>query len=80
MDLAAHCEESANGEYLYMLEAMGIAIRWCELAVLPNRSQHAVQEAIDRIQKTRLLTLGSDSDNVSVFLNDNLSWYCQSNG
>lgn len=42
VDLVAHCGESARGEYLHTLTAVDVDTRWCELEVLPNRSQQAV--------------------------------------
>ncbi|MEM1867422.1 MAG: transposase family protein [Thermofilaceae archaeon] len=77
VDLVAHCGESAKGEYLHALTAMGVNTRWCELAVLPNRSQHAVGGAIDRIRERLPFSfLGLDSDNDSAFLNANLTRCC----
>ncbi|MEM1907689.1 MAG: transposase family protein [Thermosphaera sp.] len=77
VDLVAHCGESARGEYLHTLTAVDVDTRWCELEVLPNRSQQAVGEAIDRIRrKLPFPLLGIDSDNDSAFLNGNLTRYC----
>ena len=78
VDLVAHCGESAKGECLHTLCAVDVATRWCVLEVLPNRSQQAVKEAVDRIRKyLPFPLLGIDSDNDSAFINANLLWYCQ---
>ena len=81
VDLVAHCGESTKGEYLHTLCAVDVATRWCELEVLPNRSQQAVKEAVDRIRsRLPFPLLGIDSDNDSAFINANLLRYCQEEG
>ncbi|MCS7241022.1 MAG: transposase family protein, partial [Candidatus Bipolaricaulota bacterium] len=78
VDLVAHCGERTKGEYLHTLTSVDIDTRWCELAVLPNRSQQAVGEAVDVLRKALPFPLlGIDSDNDSAFLNANLSRYCE---
>jgi hypothetical protein len=76
--LVAHCGESAAGEYLHTLSAVDVATGWCELEVLPNRSQQAVTEALE-LMRARLPfpLLGIDSDNDSAFINANLLRYCE---
>lgn len=77
LDLVAHGGESAAGEYLHTLNAVDIATGWCEPLALPNRSQQAVREAIDRMrQRLPFPLLGIDSDNDSAFINANLLRYC----
>lgn len=81
VDLVAHCGESSKGEYLHTLSTVDVATRWCEVEVLPNRSQQAVKEAMDRIRKRLPFPLlGIDSDNDSAFINANLLRYCQEEG
>lgn len=56
-----------KGEYLHTLTAVDIDTRWCELEILPNCSQQAVQEAIDQIQRNLLfpfLRINSDNDSL----------------
>jgi len=78
VDLVAHCGESSAGEYLHTLNAVDVATGWCELEVLPNRSQQAVREAVDRIRERLPFPLsGIDSDNDSAFINANLLRYCR---
>ncbi|MEM3658448.1 MAG: hypothetical protein QXQ66_08580 [Candidatus Hadarchaeum sp.] len=60
----------------HTLTAVDMGIRWCDLTVLPNYSQHAVGETIDIIYWRLLLLLDLDFGNASDFLNGNLAWYC----
>ncbi len=81
MDLAAHCGESAAGEYLHTLNAVDVATGWCEPEALPNRSQQAVKEALDRMRRRMPFPLlGIDSDNDTAFINHNLVRYCDREG
>jgi len=76
-DLIAHCGQSVAGEYRHTLNAVDVATGWCELEVLPNRSQHAVEEALDQMRERMPFPLpGIDSDNDSAFINHNLVRYC----
>ncbi len=78
MDLVAHCGESTAGEYLHTLNTVDMTTRWCELEVLPNRSQESVEEAVGRIrQRLPFPLLGIDCDNDSAFINANLLRYCE---
>ncbi len=78
MDLVAHCGPTTAGEYLHTLNAVDMATGWCEPEALPNRSQHAVKEALDRMRKRMPFPLrGIDSDNDSAFINANLLRYCE---
>jgi len=78
VDLVAHCGESARGEYLHTLCTVDVDTRWYELEVLPNRSQQAVKEGVDRIRsRLPFPLLGIDSDNDSAFINAKLLRYCQ---
>ncbi len=76
--MLCHFWESTKGEHLHTLAAVDIDTCWCELAVLSNRSQKSVQEAIDQIQgNLPFPLLGIDFDNDSAFLNGNFSRYYQ---
>lgn len=78
MDLVAHCGQTTAGEYLNTLNAVDMTTGWCEPEALPNRSQHAVKEALDRMRKRMPFPLlGIDSDNDSAFINANLLRYCE---
>jgi len=60
--------ESARGEYLHTLCTVDVDTRWYELEVLPNRSQQAVKEGVDRIRsRLPFPLLGIDSDNNKCF-------------
>lgn len=78
LDLVAHCGESTAGEYLHTLNAVDVATGWCELEVLPNRSQQAVTEALELVrERLPFPLLGIDSDNDSAFTGANLLRYCE---
>jgi len=77
VDLVAHCGQSARGEYLHSLDMVDSAMRWVELAALPNRGQAAVSAAIENCRlRLSFALLGLDSDNGSEFINANLVRYC----
>lgn len=74
----AYCGKSIKGKYLHTLTVVDINTRWFELEVLLNRSQHAVEEAVEaRCQALPFPFLGMDSDNDSAFLNANPLRYCK---
>lgn len=55
-----------------------MATGWTECAALPNRSQVAVTEALDRVgRRMPFPILGLDCDNGSEFINHNLKTYCE---
>lgn len=63
------------------MNAVDVATGWCEPEALPNRSQHAVEAALDRMRKRMPFPLlGVDSDNDSAFINHNLVRYCDREG
>lgn len=79
-DLVAHCGGSAAGDFACTLTLTDVHTGWTELAALPNRSQIAVCDAIDRIRsRIPFPMLGIDSDNGSEFINNNLRRYCEAN-
>ncbi len=77
IDLVAHCGGTAAGDYCYTLTMTDISTSWTENVAVTNRSQIAVQEAIE--VGRRLLPfplLGIDSDNGGEFINYHLKRYC----
>jgi hypothetical protein len=77
IDLAAHCGESAEGEYLATLNCVDVSTGWCECIVPRNRGEQAVLAALEQIrQRLPMPLLGVDSDNGSEFINSYLNHYC----
>jgi hypothetical protein len=77
IDLAAHCGESTEGEYLATLDCVDVSTGWCECIVPRNRGEQAVLAALDQIrQRLPMPLLGIDSDNGSEFINSYLNHYC----
>lgn len=77
VDLVAHCGESTHGEYVNSLTLTDVATGWTETASLPNRSQHGVRNAIERVQKRLPFAIkGLDTDNGSEFINYHLHDWC----
>ncbi|MEM3658200.1 MAG: hypothetical protein QXQ66_07280 [Candidatus Hadarchaeum sp.] len=77
VDLVAHSGKSAKGEYLHTLTAVDVETRQCELEVLPNNGQHAVEGTIDRIrERLPFPLLGLNSDTESAFPNGDFTLYC----
>ncbi len=78
LDLVAHCGETVAGEYLNTLNGVDIVTAWCEPVALANRSQHAVQQAINTLRRRLPFPLwGLDVDNDGMFINHNLARYCE---
>ncbi len=77
IDLVAHCGDPVAGQYICSLTATDIATGWTECFSLMHR-QIAVHDALDHRQ-TRLPfpLLGIDSDNDSIFINELILKYCQ---
>lgn len=80
VDLVAHCDTNASGEFLYTLTMTDIATGWTECRPLLNRSCIGVTKEIDHV-RTRLPfpIKGIDSDNGSEFINHHLFRYCKDN-
>lgn len=80
IDLVAHCGDTVAGQYVHSFTATDVATGWTECFSLRHRSQIMVSAALDHLQ-TRLPfpLLGIDSDNDSVFINELMLKYCQTN-
>jgi len=77
IDLAAHCGNTTEGQYLNTLTCTDICTGWTDVTALPHRSQEAVSDAIHLMrQRLPFSLLGIDSDNGSEFINDLLYRYC----
>ena len=80
IDLVAHCGETVAGQFVHSLTATDVATGWTECFSLLHRSQIAVHEALDQLQeRLPFPLLGIDSDNDSVFINELMLNYCQTN-
>jgi len=80
IDLVAHCGDNVGGQFLYSFTATDVATGWTECFSLRHRSQMAVHEALDQLQeRLPFPLLGIDSDNDSVFINELMLKYCQTN-
>lgn len=80
IDLVAHCGDNVAGQFLYSFTATDVATGWTECFSLRHRSQIAVHDALDQLQKRLPFPLlGIDSDNDSVFINELMLKYCQTN-
>jgi hypothetical protein len=80
IDLVAHCGDTVAGQFVYSFTATDVATGWTECFSLQHRSQIAVHEALDQLQERMPFPLlGIDSDNDSVFINELMLKYCQTN-
>lgn len=80
IDLVAHCGESMAGQFVHSLTATDVATGWTECFSLEHRSQSAVYAALDQLrERLPFPLLGLDSDNDSVFINELMLKYCQTN-
>lgn len=80
IDLVAHCGDNVTGPFLYSFTATDVATGWTECFGLRHRSQIAVHEALDKLHaRLPFPLLGIDSDNDSVFINELMLKYCQTN-
>ena len=78
VDLAAHCGESVEGQFLNTLTTTDVSTGWTECVAVLHRSQHLVFAAIQTMrQRLPFPLLGLDSDNGGEFINDILYRYCQ---
>jgi hypothetical protein len=77
IDLVAHCNQSADGQYLNSLTMTDIRTAWTECVGLLNKSQREAFRAILAGRKRfPFPLLGIDSDNGSEFINAHLLEYC----
>jgi hypothetical protein len=78
IDLVAHCGNSGDGEFAHTLNLTDIHSGWTESRVLLGKSQVAVQQGLDEIEKVLpFRLLGVDSDNGSEFINWHLKGGCE---
>jgi len=77
VDLVSHSGNSADGEFAHTLNVTDIHTGWTESRALLGKSEIAVQEALDQIQRgLPFRLLGVDSDNGSEFINWHLKRWC----
>ena len=77
VDLVSHSGNSAEGEFAHTLNLTDIHTGWTESRALLGKSEIAVQEALDEIQRELpFRLLGVDSDNGSEFINWHLKRWC----
>src|SRR3954465_5766096 len=80
-DLVAHSCPSASGSFVQTLVLTDIATGWIELAPLLVREQGLLRGALGGVRKLLpFALLGFDTDNDSVFMNETVRDYCQSEG
>jgi hypothetical protein len=78
IDLVAHCGNSGEGEFAHTLNLTDIHSGWTESRALLGKSQVAVQEGLNEIEKgLPFRLLGVDSDNGSEFINWHLKSWCE---
>src|SRR5499425_854047 len=77
VDLVSHSGNSADGEFAHSLNLTDIHTGWTESRALLGKSEIAVQEALDEIQRGLPFgLLGVDSDNGWEFINWHLKHWC----
>ena len=78
IDLVAHSGNSGEGEFVHSLNLTDIHSGWTESRALLGKSQVAVQQGLDEIEKVLpFRLLGVDSDNGSEFINWHLKRWCE---
>jgi hypothetical protein len=80
-DYVEHCGRSHGGDYVHTLSLADIATGWWEGEPIPARTQHATQEAIERIRQRipfRIREIHPDND--GGLINDLLWRYCRQKG
>jgi hypothetical protein len=76
IDLVVHCGTSAMGEFINTLNATDSITFWYEAEAIMGKSQKAVEEAMEKIEKRLPYPLtGIDSDNGTEFINGNMKRY-----
>lgn len=78
IDLVSHSGASAQGEFLYTLDAVDIQTGWVERQAVRGKGRHGIVAAMRAIASRLPFALrGIDSDNGSEFINDQLWAFCQ---
>jgi hypothetical protein len=78
IDLVSHSGASAQGEFLYTLDAVDIQTGWVERQAVLGKGRHGIVAALRAIADRLPFPLrGIDSDNGSEFINDQLWTFCQ---
>lgn len=78
IDLVAHCGETTAGQYVNTLNYTDIATTWSEREAVLGKAQERVFNALRNISGRLPFPLrGIDSDNDSVFINNQMLRYCQ---
>src|SRR5215207_1594832 len=72
-DLVSHSGPVAKGSFVQTLVLTDIATGWTECAPLLVRAQRLLTEVLSEL---RMLLLGFDTDNDSVFMNETVRDYC----
>lgn len=76
IDLVVHCGTSAMGEFINTLNATDSITFWYEAEAIMGKSQRAVEQAMEEIEKRLPYPLtGIDSDNGTEFINGNMKRY-----
>jgi hypothetical protein len=80
-DLVSHSGPVTRGSYVQTLVLTDIASGWTECAPLLVREQVLLTEVLDEIRKVLpIASLGFDTDNDSVFMNETVRDYCAGAG
>ena len=78
IDLVSHSGATAMGEFINTLNTTDMITGWYEAEALMGKSQRAVDEAIQQIEKRLPFPLkGIDSDNGTEFINGTLKRYAE---
>jgi hypothetical protein len=78
VDLVAHGDDSASGEFLFSLNTVDVATGWTETVAIADKGQAAAFAGLLQIRdRLPMPLLGIDSDNGSEFINDHLLRYCR---
>jgi hypothetical protein len=79
-DLVVHSGPSTRGSYLQTLVLTDVASGWTECAPLLVREQHLLTEVLKKVKaELPFALLGIDTDNDTVFINETLKAYCETN-
>ena len=79
-DLVVHSGPSTRGSYVQTLVLTDVASGWTECAPLLVREQHLLTEVLKKLKaELPFALLGIDTDNDTVFINETLKAYCDTN-